>query len=60
MKNQEYTLTKKSWPYFIMVIIGVIFNLLALFKEDSGSLVAVGCSLIVIGLAAARRVHHGE
>lgn len=44
---------KKSWTFKILVAFGTILNLIAVFTDGNGALVAVGCSLIAIGAATA-------
>lgn len=51
--------SNKKYSYSVLIFIGALFNLLAVFREDSGALVAVGCSLIVLGIAARKRIDQG-
>lgn len=44
-----------SWQATSLLILGAIFNILALVTKDSGGLVAVGCSLIAIGAQLKRK-----
>ena len=42
---------RKSWSFILFGVAGSILNLFALLTDDNGALVAVGCSLIAIGIA---------
>lgn len=58
MINRQNSLlnVKKSKSFLVLAILGVILNLLALITDGNrGALVAVGCSLIVIGIASSKR-----
>lgn len=47
---------RQSWPSVLIVSLGALLNLLSLFAdENGGALVAIGCSLIAIGLTVAKR-----
>jgi len=35
----------------LLVLLGVCFNVSALFVENSGAFVAIGCSMLAIGIA---------
>jgi len=54
--NKRMFNSNKKYSYSVLIFIGALFNLLAVFREDSGALVAVGCSLIVLGIAARKRI----
>ena len=42
---------KQSKAFIILTATGTILNLIALLTEGNGGLVAVGCSLIALGIA---------
>ena len=44
---------KKSPTFIILTVAGVILNLIAALTDGNSALVAVGCSLIAIGVAVA-------
>ena len=46
---------KKTWPFVVLCTIGAGLNLAALFVQDGGALVAVGCSLIAVGASSMAR-----
>jgi|GEM_PF-3527766 membrane-bound ClpP family serine protease len=46
---------KKQAPSIILIIAGAALNLASVFSNDNGALVAVGCSLFVVGVAMARK-----
>lgn len=47
---------KKNWRSTFIISLGALLNLVSLFvDENGGALVAIGCSLIAIGLTVAKR-----
>lgn len=52
-------MTKKTSPQSMassgMLLAGALFNVAALFSENSGALVAIGCSFIAIGAGLKKR-----
>jgi hypothetical protein len=47
---------KKSWTSKVLVVAGTALNVLAVVSDgNSGALVAVGCSLIAVGLATSSK-----
>jgi hypothetical protein len=53
--DQQVSDGKKSWPSVLIVSLGALLNLFSLFAdENGGALVAIGCSLIAVGLTVAK------
>jgi hypothetical protein len=46
---------KHSRTFIILTVIGAALNLIAALTDGNGALVAVGCSLIAIGVATSRQ-----
>jgi len=54
--DQQVSDGKKSWRSTFIISLGALLNLMSLFvDENGGALVAIGCSLVAIGLTLARR-----
>lgn len=57
MITQQSSLSnlKKSRTFIVLLVIGSALNLFAALTDGNGALVAVGCSLIAIGVATSSK-----